>query len=126
MALPDTVFGPIPAPLINEWGIPITYLHAASSQTYDPTTGAVTRTTTSTTLKAVLTALSPREVEGLYQSTDLKVYISATDLGLTTYPTTNDSIQYTQAGTTRTASILNITTYRGDTPILHALIARPE
>lgn len=126
MALIDAVFAPIPAPLIKDWGVDATYLSASSSQTYNPATGSVTRTITSITLKAVITRLTPREVEGLYQSTDIKLYIAASDLGSTIYPTTNDSIQYTQAGTTRTANIIDITTYRGDSPILHVLIARPQ
>jgi hypothetical protein len=76
-------------------------------------------------VKGVITRVSPRESEGLYQTTDLKVIIGTAELG-TYYPTEADRIQYLQAGATREAKIIAITTYRGDNPVLHTLIARPQ
>jgi hypothetical protein len=76
-------------------------------------------------MKALIVRLTPRESEGLYQVTDLKVIFGTAELG-TYYPTEADRIQYTQDGATREAKIINITTYRGDNPVLHTVIARPQ
>ena len=121
----DTVFQPIPAPLLKDWGQTITYIKTSTPRTYDPTTGNVTGADTNVTVKGVITRVSPRESEGLYQTTDLKVIIGTAELG-TYYPTEADRIQYLQAGVTREAKIIAITTYRGDNPVLHTLIARPQ
>ena len=121
----DTVFQPIPAPLLKDWGQTITYIKTSTPRTYDPTTGAVTGADTNVTVKGVIARVSPRESEGLYQTTDLKVIIGTAELG-TYYPTEADRIQYLQAGVTREAKIIAITTYRGDNPVLHTLIARPQ
>jgi hypothetical protein len=121
----DTVFQPIPAPLLKDWGQTITYIKTSTPRTYDPTTGNVTGADTNVTVKGVITRVSPRESEGLYQTTDLKVIIGTAELG-TYYPTEADRIQYDQAGVTREAKIIAITSYRGDNPVLHTLIARPQ
>jgi hypothetical protein len=121
----DTVFQSIPAPLLKDWGQTITYIKTTTPRSYDPTTGNVTGADTNVTLKGVITRVSPRESEGLYQTTDLKVIIGTAELG-TYYPTEADRIQYLQAGVTREAKIIAITSYRGDNPVLHTLIARPQ
>ena len=125
MGLIDDTFGPIPATILNELGETITYIKTATPRTYNPTTGAVTGSDTNVTLKAVITRLNPRESEGLYQTTDLKVIIGTAELG-TYYPTEADRIQYTQDSVTREAKIVNITSYRGDNPVYHSLIVRPQ
>lgn len=121
----DDVFQVIPAPLLNDWGQTITYLKTSTPRTYNPTTGAVTGADVSVTLKGIITRVTPRESEGLYQTTDLKVIIGTAELG-TYYPTEADRIQYSQDGVTREAKIIAITSYRGDNPVLHTLIARPQ
>jgi hypothetical protein len=121
----DTVFQSIPAPLLKDWGQTITYIKTSTPRTYDPTTGNVTGADTNVTVKGVITRVNPRESEGLYQTTDLKVIIGTAELG-TYYPTDADRIQYLQAGVTREAKIIAITSYRGDNPVLHTLIARPQ
>ena len=121
----DTVFQSIHAPLLKDWGQTITYIKTSTPRTYDPTTGNVTGADTNVTVKGVITRVSPRESEGLYQTTDLKVIIGTAELG-TYYPTEADRIQYLQAGVTREAKIIAITSYRGDNPVLHTLIARPQ
>ena len=125
MGLIDDTFGPIPATILNDWGETITYIKTATPRTYNPTTGAVTGADTNVTLKAVITRINPRESEGLYQTTDLKVIIGTAELG-TYFPTEADRIQYTQDGATREAKIIAITSYRGTNPVLHTLIARPQ
>ena len=125
MGLIDTTFAPIPTAVLNDWGQTITYIKTATPRTYDPTTGTVTGADTTVSVKAVITRINPRESEGLYQTTDLKVIIGTAELGAY-YPTEADRIQYTQDGATREAKIIAITSYRGDNPVLHVLIARPQ
>jgi len=125
MGLIDTTFAPIPTSVLNDWGQTITYIKTTTPRTYDPTTGAVTGADTNVSVKAVITRLNPRESEGLYQTTDLKVIIGTAELG-TYYPTEADRIQYTQDSATREAKIIAITSYRGDNPVMHTLIARPQ
>ena len=121
----DTVFQSIPAPLLKDWGQTITYIKTSTPRNYNPTTGVVNGADISVTVKGVITRVTPRESEGLYQTTDLKVIIGTAELG-TYYPTEADRIQYLQAGVTREAKIIAITSYRGDNPVLHTLIARPQ
>jgi hypothetical protein len=121
----DTVFQSIPASLLNDWGQTITYLKTSTPRIYDPTTGSVNGADVSVTIKGIITRVTPRESEGLYQTTDLKVIIGTAELG-TYYPTEADRIQYSQDGITREAKIIAITSYRGDNPVLHTLIARPQ
>jgi hypothetical protein len=125
MGLIDTTFAPIPTSVLADWGQNITYIKTYTPRTYDPTTGVVFGSDVEVTVKAVITRVTPRESEGLYQTTDLKVIIGASELG-TYYPTEADRIQYQQAGATREAKIIAITSYRGDNPVMHTLIARPQ
>ena len=125
MALIDDTFGAIPAQILADWGQDITYIKTSTPRTYNPTTGTVSGADTNVSVKAVILRVNPRESEGLYQSTDLKVIIGTAELG-TYYPTEADRIQYTQDGATREAKIVNITTYRGDNPVYHSLIVRPQ
>jgi hypothetical protein len=125
MGLIDTTFAPLPTAILADWGQDITYIKTTTPRTYNPTTGSVTGADTNVTVKGVILRLTPRESEGLYQSTDVKVIIGSSELG-TYYPTEADRIQYTQAGATREAKIINITSYRGDNPVMHTLIVRPQ
>jgi len=125
MGLIDTTFAPLPTSILADWGQDITYIKTTTPRTYDPTTGAVTGDDTTVTVKGVIMRLNPRESEGLYQATDVRVIIGTSELG-TYYPTEADRIQYTQAGVTREAKIVAITSYRGDNPVMHTLIVRPQ
>ena len=125
MGLIDDTFGAIPASLLSDWGQTITYIKTTTPRTYNPTTGAVTGADTNVSMKALIIRLTPRESEGLYQTTDIKVIFGKEELG-TYYPTEADRIQYSQDGVTREAQIINITTYRGNNPVLHTVIARPQ
>ena len=125
MALIDDTFAPIPTSILADWGQNLTYIKTTTPRTYNPTTGAVTGADTNVTVKGVILRLNPRESEGLYQTADLKIIIGNSELG-TYYPTEADRIQYTQAGVTREAKIIAITSYRGDNPVMHSLIVRPQ
>ena len=125
MAKIDDVFGNVPASILNTWGQTLTFVKTTTPRTYNPTTGAVTGSDTNVSVKGVITELNSRENEGLYKSTDLKIVIGATELG-DYYPTEADRVQYPHAGATREAKIVNVKTARGDNPIFHTLIVRPQ
>ena len=121
----DSTFADIPAPILAKWGHTITYIKTNPARSYNPTTGAITGTDTNVSLKAVISRVNPREYEGLYQATDIKVIMGTEELG-SYYPSELDRLQYQQDGATREAKIISVTSYRGETPILHTVIARPQ
>jgi hypothetical protein len=125
MGLIDTTFGNLPTQLLADWGTNITYIKAGATETYDPNTGAITSTETSLTVRAYIGKIEPKEFEGFYQTTDIKLIIGTAELG-TYYPSVRDRIQYTETGTTKVGRIIDIQTYRGDNPVLHTLIVRPQ
>ena len=125
MAKIDDVFGSVPASILNTWGQDFTFIKSTTPKTYNPTTGAVTGADTNVTVKGVITNLNSSEDDGLYQTTDVKMVIGSAELG-DYYPTEADRIQYPQAGATREAKIISIKTARGDKPIFHTLIVRPQ
>ena len=125
MAKIDDVFGNVPASVLNTWGQTLTFVKTTTPRTYNPTTGAVTGSDTNVSVKGVILDINSSEDEGLYQTTDLKIVIGANELG-DYYPTEADRVQYPQAGVTREAKIIRIQTARGDKPIFHTLIVRPQ
>ncbi len=125
MAKIDDVFGSVPASILNTWGQTLTFVKSRTPKAYNPTTGVVSGSDTNVSVKGVITQLNSSEDEGLYQTTDVKVIIGANELG-DYYPTEADRIQYPQAGVTREGKIINSQTARGDKPIFHTLIVRPQ
>ena len=125
MAKIDDVFGSVPASILNTWGQDFTFIKSTTPKTYNPTTGAVTGSDANVTVKGVITNLNSSEDDGLYQTTDVKMVIGSEELG-DYYPTEADRIQYPQAGATKEGKIINIQTARGDKPIFHTLIVRPQ
>ena len=125
MAKIDDVFGKVPASVLSTWGQTLTFVKTTTPRTYNPTTGAVTGSDTNVSVKGVILDINSSEDEGLYQTTDLKVVIGAEELG-DYYPTEADRVQYSQAGSTKEGKIINIQTARGDKPIFHTLIVRPQ
>lgn len=124
MSLVDTVFAGIPGPLLDTWGRNITLLKA-TSETYSTTTGQVTTTDSSITVRAVITQVATQEFEGSTQTQELKVIIGNDELGGYT-PTIRDRISYSDNGTTIVARIIDVKTYKGDSPVAHVLLARPQ
>ena len=125
MAKIDDVFGSVPASILNTWGQDFTFIKSTTPKTYNPTTGAVTGADTNVTVKGVITNLNSSEDDGLYQTTDVKMVIGSAELG-DYYPTEADRVQYSQAGATREGKIISSKTARGDNPIFHTLIVRPQ
>jgi len=125
MAAIDNIFGAIPAQVLSQFGQDLTYIKTTTPRTYNPTSGAVTGSDTNVTVKGIISQINSSENEGVYQTSDLSVLIGAEELG-NYYPTQADRIQYTQAGSTVQAKIISIRTYRGDEPIYHSLVVRPQ
>lgn len=123
MSLVDDIFSSIPGPLITQFGIDATYIKANARPTYNPTTGTVSGVATEIAVKIVISELKPEEMQGLYQQTDVKIIFAADALS-GYYPQTTDSIRYAQNGVNRTAKIVGMYSYRGDSPILHSVVAR--
>jgi hypothetical protein len=123
MSLVDVVFGSLPKPLIDQWGIDIVYLKASEHQNYDPVSGTVLGIVSEIPARALIVELTPKEREGFYQQRVVKFMLPAVYLG-SYYPQSTDSIRYAEAGVFRTAKIVDQEQYRGDSPIMHALIAR--
>lgn len=132
MALTDGIFSSIPGPLISQFGINATYVKASQNETYNPNTGTVSGSSVEVPVKIVIADLKPEEMNGsifqqnspnLYQQSTVKILIAASSLG-SYYPRVTDSIKYSQDGKTRTAKIVAINSYRGDSPIMHSVIAR--
>lgn len=125
MSLVDTTFAAIPAQLLGDWGQNVTYLKAATSPTYNTTTGEVSGADTSLTVRALIFQANPEEFEGTYQTNDLKAIIGNAELGAYV-PSIRDRIQYTENGTTKTGRIIQCKTSRGENPIVHTILLRPQ
>tara|TARA_B100001093_G_scaffold360679_1_gene345371 strand:+ start:586 stop:963 length:378 start_codon:yes stop_codon:yes gene_type:complete len=125
MAAIDNIFGAIPAQVLSQFGQDLTYIKTTTPRTYNPTSGAVTGSDTNVTVKGIISVVNSNENEGVYQGTDIRVLIGASELG-NYYPTQADRIQYTQAGSTVQGKIISIRTYRGDEPIYHSLVVRVQ
>ena len=101
MSKVDTVFGPIPGPLIAEWGQNATFVAVTGSGTLDPDTGDITPSETRTAVKVVISKLSADEYAGLYQATDVKIYIDPAQIR-NHYITTSDRFELPRTPTLTT------------------------
>ena len=125
MSFVDNTFKGLPEQLLNKFGIDVTYLKTATSQTYNTTTGQVSGSDTNISMKALISNVSGSTYEGSSQSTDLRIIFGNKELG-TYYPKVKDSIQYAEDGVNKVGRIISINTSRGDNPILHTVIVRPQ
>ena len=125
MSFVDNTFKGLPEQLLNKFGINVTYIKTATSQTYNTTTGEVSGSSTNISMKALISNVSGSTYEGTSQSTDLRIIFGNKELG-TYYPKVKDSIQYAEDGVNKVARIISINTSRGDNPILHTVIARKQ
>jgi hypothetical protein len=121
----DATFGTLPAQLLADWGQDLVYLKAGAVSTYNTTTGVLTNTDTRVTVRGIITQANPEEFEGFYQTNDLKVIIGHAELG-NYYPTIKDGLEYTEAAATKVGRIIDCKTLRGDAPIYHTLLVRPQ
>jgi hypothetical protein len=125
MSRVDTTFASIPGPLLRDWGQDVTYVKAGYSTTYNPQTGGVLAAETRLTVRVLITQLKPEEFDSTYQTTDVKMLLGNSELE-EYVPSVRDTIEYEQNGTTRTGRIINVKTFRGERPVLHALVVRPQ
>ena len=125
MSFIDNTFKSLPEQLLGTFGIDVTYIKTATSQTYNTTTGEVSGSDTNISVKALISNVSGSTYEGSSQSTDLRIIFGNKELG-TYYPKVKDSIQYAENGVNKVARIISINTSRGNNPILHTVIARKQ
>ena len=125
MSFIDNTFKSLPKQLLDQFGIDVTYIKAATSQTYNATTGEVGGSDTNVSMKALITSVTATEFQSTSQTTDVQVIFGNEELG-NYFPTSRDRIQYTEAGATKVARIVDVKTQRGDEPILHTVLARPQ
>ena len=125
MSFIDNTFKSLPEQLLGTFGIDVTYIKTATSQTYNTTTGEVSGSDTNVSIKALISNVSGSTYEGTSQTTDLKIIFGNKELG-TYYPKVKDSIQYAEDGVNKVGRIISINTSRGDSPILHTVIVRPQ
>ena len=125
MSFIDNTFKSLPEQLLGSFGIDVTYIKTATSQTYNTTTGEVSGSHTNISMKALISNVSGSTYEGSSQSTDLRIIFGNKELG-TYYPKVKDSIQYAENGVNKVARIISINTSRGNNPILHTVIARKQ
>jgi len=125
MSLVDATFAALPAQLLAQWGQDVTYLKANTSPTYNTTTGQVSGADTSITVRALIFSANPEEFESFYQTNDLKVIIGNAELGAYS-PSIRDRIQYSENAVTRTGRIISCKTSRGENPIVHTILLRPQ
>ena len=125
MSLVDTTFASIPAQLLADWGQNVTYLKSNANPTYNATTGEVSGADTSLVVRALIFQAKPEEFESAYQTSDLKVIIGNAELGAYS-PSIRDRIQYLENSTTRTGRIISCKTSRGENPIVHTILLRPQ
>lgn len=125
MSFVDNTFKGLPEQLLGTFGIDVTYIKTATSQTYNTTTGEVSGSDTNISIKALISNVSGSIYEGTSQTNDLKIIFGNKELG-TYYPKVKDRIEYAADGVSKVARIISINTSRGDNPILHTVIARPQ
>ena len=125
MSFIDNTFKSLPEQLLGTFGIDVTYIKTATSQTYNTTTGEVSGADTNVSIKALISNVSGSTYEGTSQTTDLKIIFGNKELG-TYYPKVKDSIQYAEDGVNKVGRIISINTSRGANPILHTVIVRPQ
>jgi len=125
MSFIDNTFKSLPKQLLDKFGIDVTYIKTATSQTYNTTTGEVSGSDTNIEIKAIISNVSGSVYEGTSQTNDLKIIFGNDELG-SYYPKVKDRIQYAEDGVNKVARIISINTSRGEDPILHTAIVRPQ
>ena len=124
MSKVDDVFGPIPGPLIQEWGQDAVLVRPGVP-IYNPTTGEIVSPESRTDVKIVITKLDIKEAEGLYQKDDVKILIDPGQIG-GIYINTDDYFEVPKAGGTEVMKVIEPKTYRGVNPVFFVIIARPQ
>ena len=122
----DSLFKSVAKSVVSDLGTAldtsITYTRK-TAPTYDVDTGALSTTNTSySSIKVPVEFVVSEEEEGREQR-QAKVYITPDKIG-SNQPTLQDEIILTYAGSSRTAQITDIRTYRGGQEYLYILLVR--
>lgn len=99
----------------------ITYTRKASP-TYNTSTGALTTTDTSYSIKAPLEFIDSEGTEGR-EERRARVYITPNLIG-DNQPTLQDTVSLTYAGSSRVAQVTDIRTYKGGQEYMYILLVR--
>lgn len=125
MSRVDTTFGTLAPRLVGAWTMNGVVFVRNGTPSYDTDTGEITQAETRIPLKAVITKLTPREYEGLYQKNDVKIIPDPTLIGEEPI-TESDWFEYPENGRTVRAKVVESRWYRGDRPVAFIVIARPQ
>lgn len=121
----DSAFKNIAKQVVRDLGTSldttITYTRKASP-TYNTSTGALTTTDTSYSIKVPLEFVNSEEQEGR-ESRQAKLYITPDLIG-DNQPTLEDEITLTYAGSSRAAQIVEFRTYKGGQEYLYIVQVR--
>ena len=122
----DTAFKAIAKSVVSDLGTAldtsVTYTRKASPS-YDYATGALTTTDTSySSIKVPVEFVVSEEEEGR-EERQAKIYVTPDLIG-GNQPTFEDQVTLTYAGSSRTAQITDIRTYRGGQEYLYILLVR--
>ena len=122
----DTLFKSVAKDVVADLGTAldttITYTRKASPS-YNTSTGALTTTnTTYSNIKVPIEFVVSEEQEGREQR-QAKIYITPDLIG-SNQPTLGDEVSFSYAGSSRTAQITDIRTYRGGQTYLFILLVR--
>ena len=122
----DTLFKAVAKDVVADLGTAldstITYTRKASPS-YNTSTGALTTTnTTYSNIKVPIEFVVAEEQEGREQR-QAKIYITPDLIG-SNQPTLGDEVSFSYAGSSRTAQITDIRTYRGGQTYLFILLVR--
>jgi hypothetical protein len=125
MSRVDQVFGTLASRLVSSWTMSGVVFVRNKSDFYNNDTGVITTTEQRIPLKAVITKLSPKEYQGLYQAQDVKIIPDPTLIGDEPI-TESDWFEYPENGRTIRAKVIDARQYRGDSPVAFIVIARPQ
>ena len=122
----DSLFKSVAKDVVAELGTSldttITYTRK-TTPTYNTSTGALTTTNTNySNIKVPIEFVVSEEEEGREQR-QAKIYITPDLIG-NNQPTLGDEVSFTYAGSSRTAQITDIRTYRGGQTYLFILLVR--
>ena len=125
MSKADAVFGPLAGPMVAEWGSSCQYVRVSDPGTYDPVTGQVASAEKVYNVKAVMLELEPQEYDGIFQQSDFKLIIDPGQID-NGYITTADRFVVPFPSGDKHCKVIDVVTYRGDSPISFEVVVRPQ
>ena len=125
MASQDAWAKPLADELVSVFRVnSLSYVRVAPG-TYDPATGLVASTETTFNVKAVMLELEPVEYSGVFQQSDFKLIIDPGQIA-NGYITTSDRFVVPFPSGDKNCKVIDVVTYRGDSPISFEVVVRPQ